>query len=178
VWPQLEGKINFLSIAVDGQGAAVVKPWVEQANATFTTVVDQHNALADSVGFNAIPTLLLFDANGKLVYGPVRFEVREPGMVEAVLDWVDGKGVGGALVRPRMAMANSSEAARLFRLGQARLAEGDHAGAMDLWRQARDLEPNNWLIRKQIWAVENPDRFYSGPVDFDWQREQLARERQ
>jgi hypothetical protein len=173
----LAGKINFLSIAVDAQGAEVVKPWVEQAGATFTTVVDQNNALADSAGFNAIPTLLLFDAAGKLVHGPVRFEVREAGMAEAVIDWADGQGVGGALVVPRMAMANNSESARLFKLGQNRLAEGDQAGAMELWRQARDLEPNNWLIRKQIWAVENPDRFYSGPVDFAWQREQLAVER-
>lgn len=32
--------------------------------------------------------------------------------------------------------------------------------------------PNNWLIRKQIWAIQNPERFYNGDIDFDWQRQQ------
>ena len=45
-----------------------------------------------------------------------------------------------------------------------------------LWRRGRDLDPGNYLIRKQIWAVENPDKFYNGDVDYDWQREQTARE--
>jgi hypothetical protein len=31
------------------------------------------------------------------------------------------------------------------------------------------LEPDNFVIRKQIWAVENPDRFYDGEIDTDWQ---------
>jgi len=24
--------------------------------------------------------------------------------------------------------------------------------------------------RKQLWAVEHPEAFYSGPVDFEWQK--------
>ena len=32
------------------------------------------------------------------------------------------------------------------------------------------------MIRKQIWAVEHPERFYPA-IDWDWQKEQLARER-
>ena len=37
-----------------------------------------------------------------------------------------------------------------------------------------ELEPDNYIIRKQIWAVQNPDRFYSGDVDYAWQKEQMA----
>ena len=37
------------------------------------------------------------------------------------------------------------------------------------------LNPNNYLIRKQIWAVEHPERFYKGDVDYSWQKEQMAR---
>ena len=39
------------------------------------------------------------------------------------------------------------------------------------------LEPDNFVIRKQIWAVENSERFYQGPIDTDWQREQQERNR-
>lgn len=33
-----------------------------------------------------------------------------------------------------------------------------------------------WLIRKQLWAIETPEAFYEGNVDFEWQKEQMARE--
>ena len=39
------------------------------------------------------------------------------------------------------------------------------------------LDPSNWIIHKQIWAVENPDKFYEGNVDYNWQRQQLAVEK-
>ena len=154
----------------------MVRPWVAQAQATFTTVVDERNVLADSLGFSAVPTLLLFDGRGRLALGPIHFDVRRAGMADAILAWARGEGISAALAQPRMDAANSDEAARLFRQGQERLAAGERAAALTLWRRARDLAPHNWLIRKQIWAVEHPARFYDGPVDFDWQREQLARE--
>ena len=44
---------------------------------------------------------------------------------------------------------------------------------MALWRQAVALEPDNYVVRKQIWAVEHLDKFYQGDVDYDWQREQM-----
>ena len=47
--------------------------------------------------------------------------------------------------------------------------------ALAEWRKGMKLEPDNWVIRKQIWAVENPDKFYFGDVDYDWQKEQIAK---
>ena len=52
---------------------------------------------------------------------------------------------------------------------------GRTAEAIVRWRQELELDPGNYLIRKQIWAVESPDRFYDGAVDYDWQREQTAK---
>lgn len=139
-------------------------------------MVDQDNALADSVGFSAVPTLLLFDIQKRLRLGPINFDIRREGMAEAILAWANGQGLNSALAKPRMEAANADEAARLFRQGQAHFAAGKREDALASWRGALELAPRNWLIRKQIWAVEHPDRFYDGPVDFDWQREQLKRE--
>jgi hypothetical protein len=47
--------------------------------------------------------------------------------------------------------------------------------AMAEWRKGVEIEPDNFIIRKQVWAVENPDKFYSGDVDYDWQKEQMDR---
>ncbi len=44
---------------------------------------------------------------------------------------------------------------------------------MALRREASALEPRTFIINKKLWAVEHPEKFYDGPVDFDWQREQL-----
>lgn len=45
-------------------------------------------------------------------------------------------------------------------------------------KQARDLAPDNWRIRKQIWALENPEKFYdTASPDYDWQKQQLEREK-
>jgi len=63
-------------------------------------------------------------------------------------------------------------------LAAARLARADKPAALVAMKRARKLDPENWLIRKQIWALEHPEKFYDGPVDFKWQRKQLALEAQ
>jgi tetratricopeptide (TPR) repeat protein len=66
-----------------------------------------------------------------------------------------------------------------FLWGQILLRQGTEEAALEKLRRARDLDPENWRIRKQIWAIENPDKFYTGDApDFKWQREQIAREKQ
>jgi len=67
------------------------------------------------------------------------------------------------------------EAHELFRQGTALQKQGQHAEAMALWRQGAELEPDNWIIRKQIWAAEYPDKFYGAEVDFDWPKEQVSK---
>jgi len=44
------------------------------------------------------------------------------------------------------------------------------------WRKALALDPGNWIIHKQIWAVEHPEAFYEGAVDYGWQKKELERE--
>ena len=44
-------------------------------------------------------------------------------------------------------------------------------------KKAFELDPENWLIRKQLWAIETPEAFYDGNVDYGWQKAQMAREK-
>ena len=67
-----------------------------------------------------------------------------------------------------------SRAIDLFRDGLKLYRQGDLDAAVVEWRRGVELEPDNWVIRKQIWAVQHPDRFYAADVDFDWQKEQIA----
>ena len=71
--------------------------------------------------------------------------------------------------------AEHSEANAIFREGLDMYRAGRTGEALARWRQGLQLDPGNYLIRKQIWAVENPERFYEGDVDYDWQQEQIAK---
>ncbi len=66
-----------------------------------------------------------------------------------------------------------------FTQGLVLLRQGENGKALASLRRAHELDPSNWRIRKQIWALENPDKFY-GPdgINWDWQKEQIAREKE
>ncbi len=164
---------DILSVAVDLQGPEKARPFHDAANAQFTTVVDETNALAAQFGFKAVPNGLLVDEEGRLVYKHFGgFDIRKPEtalLVRAFLDGEltaeppEGRGAGVAV-----------ESMSHFRRGLERMREGDVEGAGEIWREGIAVEPDNWLLRKQLWALENPERFYGDDgIDFAWQKEQI-----
>lgn len=62
-----------------------------------------------------------------------------------------------------------------FALGTALWQQGRGSQALAAWRTALSLDPHNFTVRKQIWKVEHPERFYPD-IDLAWQQEQLQRE--
>jgi tetratricopeptide (TPR) repeat protein len=62
-----------------------------------------------------------------------------------------------------------------FGLGTALYQQQRTADALASWRAALALDPPNFTVRKQIWMVQHPERFYP-TIDFDWQKEQLKLE--
>jgi tetratricopeptide (TPR) repeat protein len=63
----------------------------------------------------------------------------------------------------------------LFGRGVVFLREGKRTQALNAWKRAHAAEPANWVIRKQIWALEFPEKFYPR-IQYDWQNEQIRRE--
>lgn len=63
-----------------------------------------------------------------------------------------------------------------LRLGRLLDAHGQRAEAVAEWQAALRLDPENLVIRKQIWAALHPEKFQP-TIDWAWQKEQLARER-
>lgn len=57
----------------------------------------------------------------------------------------------------------------------AQLRLGRRQQALGSLRIALKLKPSDYLIRKQIWVIEHPEKFYP-EIDWSWQREQMARE--
>ena len=60
-----------------------------------------------------------------------------------------------------------------FRIGRAMLRQGKRDEALLELNKALELDQDNWIIRKQIWALEHPEKFYEGKVDYEWQKIQI-----
>ena len=167
----------MLSVALDLQGPDKARPFAEKAEATYITVVDEENLLGRLYGFKAVPNGFLIDEEGVVRYKKLGgFDIRKGEFADVLDRWVDSPGMDES---SQLAEAELSEehsrAIDLFRAGIKLYRQGKLDEAVVEWRRGVELEPDNWIIRKQIWAVQHPDRFYAADVDFDWQKEQIAK---
>ena len=161
---------------MDALGADKALSFVQRASCEFTTVVDEENLLGQLYGFKAIPNGYLIDEAGVVRYKKLGgFDIRRAETASIVESWAQSTGIDSSLLEAEAALgAEHSEANARFRAGLDLYRDGKVDEAVAQWRRGVELEPDNYIIRKQIWAVQNPDRFYSGDVDFAWQKEQMA----
>jgi hypothetical protein len=157
---------------MDAQGPDAARPYAEPTLGMFPTVIDAENVLGDAFGFKAIPNGVLIGADGRLD-GTVAggFEIRQDATRELVERWLSAEDV--AIPEGESDHEWSAEALGLFRDAGAAVRRGERDQAVDLLKQAYPLEPDNFIIRKQLWAIEHPEKFYEGDVDYGWQRKQL-----
>ena len=154
-----------------------MRPYVDRAQATFTTLVDETNALGPLYGFRAVPNLFLIGSDGTIAFRELgTFNVREPAKRALVDRWAE-TGEAGAAERSTAedVGVGRAEANARFVEGRRLYGRGLIDEALAEWRRAVAIEPDNYNIRKQIWAIESPERFYADRVDYDWQQEQLAK---
>jgi tetratricopeptide (TPR) repeat protein len=152
-----------------------VRPYVDRAQATFTTLVDESNALGALYGFRAVPNLFLIGSDGTVAFRELgTFNVREPGKRALVDHWARTGEIAAAERESADDVGGGrAEANTLFVKGRRLYERGLIDEALAEWRKAVAIDPGNFNIRKQVWAIENPERFYADRVDFDWQQEQM-----
>ncbi|MHB8646069.1 MAG: redoxin family protein [Thermomicrobiales bacterium] len=173
---------RFVSVAVDNQGADAARPWTEKAGATFPTVVDRDNTLAAIYDYKLIPNGIFLDEAGIIRYRKFGgFNVENAADVRAIQQLIDG-GVAQIELDAKDAPYHLSETERALidtrmRRGAGLFARHARTDAVAEWTQALHLDPENLTIRKQIWMARYPEKFHP-TIDFDWQKGQLARERE
>ena len=169
--------MEVLSVAMDAQGAEKARPYVDKAGATFKTVVDEENLLGQLYGFKAIPNGFLIDEQGVVRYKKLGgFDIRKAETSAVVKRWAAGLDFSGSVGDPDTEPGSElSESNALLRQGLELYRRGEVAEAIAVWRKGISLDPANYILRKQVWAVENPDKFYEGDIDYGWQKEQTAK---
>ena len=164
---------DLLSITVDLQGPDLPRPYHEKAGAEFTTVVDTGTTVTRTFGVRAVPNGALIDADGVLRYALYGgFDIRKPATKRLVTEFL----LNGELnLTDETPVKGAVDVASLdhFERGLDLYRAGDTEGAAAIWREGMKVEPDHWNMRKQLWAIEHPDRFYDGDVDYDWQKVQV-----
>jgi tetratricopeptide (TPR) repeat protein len=87
----------------------------------------------------------------------------------------EGRGSEAETVFRRATELDRDDWSVWFGLGSALFQQERTTEALASWRAALALDPANFTVRKQIWMIEHPERFYP-TIDFQWQAEQLERE--
>ena len=158
---------------MDVQGPEKARPFADKAKPNFPTVVDQTNLLSRLFGFKAVPNAIFIDERGVIRYAKYGgFDIRKPEFAKIAEQWAATSSIEGASEN-KLGGADHAKAVALFQKGQEHYRQGRMGEALTLWREAVALDPDNYVIRKQVWAVENPDKFYAGDVDYAWQRQQM-----
>lgn len=177
MWQQLvdDTGLDLVSVAVDVQGPQIVRPWTEAAAATFTTLVDSEARLTDRLGVTAVPFVLAFE-DRRLSQSATRINVLDDAQADAVRDWAAGSvhRIDLPAMSDRRESRNTVLASAWLTVARFALHEERLDDAAAALARGFALDPENWLIRKQRWALREPERFYAGDVDLDWQKEQRA----
>lgn len=169
-------------IAQDAQGAEVARPWVEKAGGTYRALLDQHNAIGKAYNVKFVPVGIFVDEEGRLVRSVGSVSIDNEALRGELVEWITTGDIPGVWrnsdkeEKPRVLTADEREADAIFQRAIALLKQGKREDAIAELKRAYVLDPKNWLIRKQLWAIENPGMFYDGKVDYRWQKEQMARE--
>ena len=140
-------------------------------------MVDSQGKLAADFGFNYVPLTLLVDEEGRLGRGPTGTNIDKESDWEEIAGWLRTGSIDTPPKPNKAAGFTAPEAKLRFEAAAVALSKQETNAALALLESALRLDSGNWLIRKQIWSIKNPDRFYGGPIDFDWQKQQLQKER-
>ena len=180
-WYERHASTDFLAVAVDTQGPDVARPWVERAAATFPVAVDAENKLGALLGYTVVPTGVFVDEQGIVRHLQAGdFSARDDNAVARVDRFLAGDA--GVLAELNVQSSNRLKPLEQelvdakVRLASELLARGQQEDALAALDRALELDPDNYLIRKQRWTIRNPERFQP-TIDWDWQKEELARER-
>lgn len=159
-------------MAEDAGGPDRARRYARAAGATYPVLVDAEGVLATLYGFRAVPNGWVIDADGVIRFRHIGgFDIRKPEAAVAVEAVLTGAATSSPPVPPRPHEA----AMRAFQEGVRLLRQGKPREALDAWIHAAEADPDNRLVRKQIWHWLYPDRF-EPQVDFAWQKAQMERE--
>jgi hypothetical protein len=164
--------LSVVAVAQDAAGDERVRCVVEERQVVFPVLVDRESELGRKLGFRVVPSGFFVDTAGLIRYRHTSdFDLADPRVRWNLERFLAGEATVPTDPDDRV----DSRALELFAEGVGYYTRGHPDEAIAHWREALRLDPDNFLIRSQIWALEHPERFYPA-VDREWQELQLVKE--
>jgi hypothetical protein len=161
-----------------------VRPWVEHI--TFPVLIDPNHVLTEIYAISNVPTVIWIDEDNRIVrpngvaFGTDMFKdftgAEAAPHMEAVRRWVRGGEVPIVADEARRAVGDLSPdevLARLhFRIAAEARRQGDEVTARRHFKEAGDLAPNDFTIRRAAMPLVGEDPFGEEFFDLyqEWQR--------
>ena len=165
-----DDNVEFLSVAMDAIYHDKVKQFHQSAKAEFTTLIDTDNSLSTLMGFKVVPNILLINSDGELEYWKFgKADIRNAYYKNLIKRWISREKIN---ILPKDNFINASNQNHQLSLGK--FNEYVNTGNLSV-NEVRGLELDNMIVRKQLWAKENPEKFYQGNIDSDWQKQNLEK---
>jgi len=129
-----------------------------------------------------VPIGILIDEQGRLVRSVGSVNINNENFRQELTKWVNTSAIPQNWVqndkpqKPRALTPDEAKADGLFQRSIVLLEKNKKDEAIAELKRAFQLDPQNWIIRKQLWAIEHPEAFYEGNVDYAWQKKQQAQE--
>ncbi len=162
--------INVVSIAFDAQGVDHPLRYLTGAHATFEMLIDASCVLSRRWGLKRVGVLALLDENGVVMH--VHSGPKEADLAKAE-ELLSGKPLMPVPPEPKV----DTRDVRVELLVQActnLLTRKKVQEAVESLRKALSIDPENRIIDRQVLVLQNPEKFYKGPVDREWVHQQPA----
>lgn len=171
-WEKRGRDFRLLGVAQEALGGDRVAAMVEEYAVTFPVLLDDTSTLCRALGFRIVPSGFFVDDAGTVRYRHFdNFDIADPRVRLNLERFLSGSEPEVVVEAQPM----ESAALDLFAQGVAEYAEGRRGQALATWQQALELDPDNFVIRSQIWVAGHPERFYP-TVDRTWQELRLKEE--
>jgi hypothetical protein len=160
--------IHVISIACDAQGVDLPMRYLAQAQATHEMWIDATCCLSRRWGLKRVSFAILLDEAGGIA-------ATSPELSEGFLSEVKGllsqPPTRPDAPEPKVDTKNT-QIEFYVQLCTNYLTRKRVDDAVGFLKKALALDPENKVIPKQIWALQNPEKFYQGPIDKEWQKKQ------
>lgn len=171
-WDERGRAFRLIAVAQDVQGEERVRPIVEERGLSFPVLVDRASVLGRELGFRIVPAGFFVAPDGVVAYRHTDdFDVEDPRVRWNLERFLAGEPTEAPAEEGSMDPA----ALERFAEGVALYTRRRVDEAVTVWRDALTLDPDNFVIRSQIWAAEHPEHFWPA-VDRGWQELQLLKE--
>ena len=182
MWQVLRSELasqNFeiITVGCDAKGAEVEREFIEIANAEYPCLIDTKFVVTELYNTRNVPALFWIDESGRIVRGndPAYMTRRDPETgirtpneryIDVVRNWVKNGAesiyvTSNDVTQERLGASDESnqQAMAHFRLGVHLDSHGHHPEAVEQFKAALTLKPDNWNYRRQAYNLGNADEY-------------------